>query len=208
MKINNKKGFSLVELSIVLIIVALLIAGVISGKSLINNSKMNLINSEFNTLKVALRTYIDNNNLSDFAGITFKDLIADGYLDEYNDYNSANKHYVSKVAGAAWYYEADASGNITLTFAKSSASGNTDGKSIGMVEGKFCKQFGSKFSGVKASITAATTTGTGSNAVTTPEKDNTKGAVLVQCGDSYYDKLTDTSSKQPLKIIVADIYRQ
>ena len=80
MKKNNKKGFSLVELSIVLIIVALLVSGVISGRSLINNSRVNLINSEYTTLKIAIRTYIDNNNIRNYTStnINFASLINDG----------------------------------------------------------------------------------------------------------------------------------
>lgn len=196
---KSKKGFSLVELSIVLIIVALLIAGVISGKSLINNSKMNLINSEFNTLKVALRTYIDNNGLSDYSKIVFEDLISDGYLDEYNDYKSGNIYYTSKVAGAAWYYTVDDNGNISLILGKTSGTSIPQDTDTGVIDGKFCKQFGSKFSGVKTSENNIGSGGTTYSA---------SGALLVKCGNMYYDKLTTTNSKVILKITIADIYQQ
>lgn len=46
-----KKGFSLVELSIVLIIIGLLIAGVSSGSKLIKQARINSLINELNELK-------------------------------------------------------------------------------------------------------------------------------------------------------------
>ena len=49
--INNNKAFSLIELSIVLIIIGLLIAGIIGGKSLIESAKIRNVVNEFNNLE-------------------------------------------------------------------------------------------------------------------------------------------------------------
>ena len=52
-----KKGFSLVELSIVLIIIALLVTGVSSGGKLINQAKLKSISNDYNSYKTAYNTF-------------------------------------------------------------------------------------------------------------------------------------------------------
>lgn len=54
----NKKGFSLVELSIVLIIVGLLVGGVTGGSKLIQNAKLHSVMSELQQYKTAYQTFI------------------------------------------------------------------------------------------------------------------------------------------------------
>lgn len=186
MKINNKKGFSLVELSIVLIIVALLVSGVVGGRSLINNSKINLINSEYTTLKIAIRSYIDNNNLREYAAdkINFKTLIDNGYVDDNSNFvavtastvvSKEKEGYPSKINGANWYYSYDATGgNYILTLA--SSSNNTKG----ILEEKLCNQFAGRF---------------GSN-----EK-----VLKTEC--KAEESATDSSNKYLLKFTIIDIFQ-
>lgn len=152
MKLNNKKGFSLVELSIVLIIVALLIAGVISGKSLINNSKMNVINSEVNTLKIALRSYIDNNGIINYDNstgngkISLYNMIEEGYLDEPKNYSGTSvldKCYPSKISGGCWYYQYN-NGNSRFELTLASKVDQVSG-SKSILDSKLCTQFMKKF---------------------------------------------------------------
>lgn len=52
-KSGVKKGFSLVEISIVMSIIGLLIGGVLAGQSLLNNQRRNAINTKANTLRTA-----------------------------------------------------------------------------------------------------------------------------------------------------------
>lgn len=126
MKLNNTKGFSLMELSIVLIVVALLIAGVISGKSLIQSAKMNVIKSEMETLKIATRMYVDSYGeaITDFAAgtsagdfkkneiISINNMFLKGYLDGTGNSSesiSEDATYKStSEAGAKWYYAGEA----------------------------------------------------------------------------------------------------
>ena len=54
---NNNKAFSLIELSIVLIIIGLLIAGIIGGKSLIESAKIRNVINEFNNLEKSIYTF-------------------------------------------------------------------------------------------------------------------------------------------------------
>ena len=56
---KNKKGFTLVELSIVIIIIGFLIAGIAAGNSLIKQAKLNTVISEQQTYLAALNAFKD-----------------------------------------------------------------------------------------------------------------------------------------------------
>ena len=57
MNIKNKRGFSLVELSIVILIIGLLVAGISSGTKLIQQAELRSIISEFEEIQVAYKTF-------------------------------------------------------------------------------------------------------------------------------------------------------
>ncbi|MBT4878200.1 MAG: prepilin-type N-terminal cleavage/methylation domain-containing protein [Alphaproteobacteria bacterium] len=87
-----KKGFSLVELSIVLIIIGLLIAGVSSGSKLIKQARINSLINELNELKNSFNIFEqiydqlpgDINNAYDFFGSV------DSCTNTSGGYNSCN----------------------------------------------------------------------------------------------------------------------
>lgn len=54
---NNSKAFTLIELSVVLIIISLIVAGIISGKALIHASELNSIIADVNGFQTALNNY-------------------------------------------------------------------------------------------------------------------------------------------------------
>jgi prepilin-type N-terminal cleavage/methylation domain-containing protein len=54
---NSKSGFSLVELSIVLIIIGLLITGISSGGQLIQQARLQSVIRDFNSYDIAFRTF-------------------------------------------------------------------------------------------------------------------------------------------------------
>ena len=133
-----KSGFSLVELSLVLIIVALIISAVVSGKSLVQNSKLTLLHSEMQTLKIALGNYISDNQKSSFiAGtdIMLYDLMNDGYLEDKTVVNydgneitsssakkSAKVIFKSNYSGGAWRY-AGTKDDVIIRFGKIDSDG-------------------------------------------------------------------------------------
>ncbi len=57
MKYSNKKGFSLIELSIVLIIIGLLVAGITGGASLIKSAELRSFMSELRNYQTAVNAY-------------------------------------------------------------------------------------------------------------------------------------------------------
>jgi len=58
-RLLNKNGFTLIELSIVLIIISLIVGGVIGGKSLIHQAELKKIISDYNNYSVALNNFKD-----------------------------------------------------------------------------------------------------------------------------------------------------
>lgn len=59
MNIQKSSGFTLVEISIVLVIIGLLIGGVLKGQEMINNAKINRIASDFDGVAAAIFSYQD-----------------------------------------------------------------------------------------------------------------------------------------------------
>jgi prepilin-type N-terminal cleavage/methylation domain-containing protein len=92
MKLTNK-GFSLIELSIVLIIIGLLVAGITGGASLIKSAELRSVMSEIRNYQTAVNAYytatgklpggLDSDQL-DFAktGVAWNDIFTEGIIDE------------------------------------------------------------------------------------------------------------------------------
>jgi prepilin-type N-terminal cleavage/methylation domain-containing protein len=56
---NNQKGFTLIELAIVLVIIGLLLGGVLRGQELINSARVKNLTREFQNLQVYIYGYQD-----------------------------------------------------------------------------------------------------------------------------------------------------
>ncbi len=83
---NSDKAFSLIELSIVLIIISLLVAGITGGKSLIESAKVHSFYSSLNNYKQAFNTFYVSHGR--FPG----DFNMDGRIGQFG-YEGINKKY-------------------------------------------------------------------------------------------------------------------
>jgi prepilin-type N-terminal cleavage/methylation domain-containing protein len=57
MQYYKKAGFTLIELSIVIVIIGLIVAGVVAGQTLVKQSKLSRLSKEFSQLEMAFATF-------------------------------------------------------------------------------------------------------------------------------------------------------
>lgn len=92
MRLNNSKGFSLIELSIVLIIIGLLVAGITGGASLIRSAELRAVISEVRNYQTAINAYYtavgelpggvsSDQLLFSETGVAWQDLYDEGITD-------------------------------------------------------------------------------------------------------------------------------
>lgn len=58
----NQKGFTLVELAIVLVIIGVILGGVIKGQELVTNAKIKRVYRDFQQVEFAYFSYLDRYN--------------------------------------------------------------------------------------------------------------------------------------------------
>ncbi|RLA92930.1 MAG: prepilin-type cleavage/methylation domain-containing protein, partial [Deltaproteobacteria bacterium] len=56
---NNQKGFTLVEIAIVLVIIGLILGGILKGQSMIQNAKIKRVKSDIDGIVAAVFSYQD-----------------------------------------------------------------------------------------------------------------------------------------------------
>lgn len=158
MKLNFTKAFSLIEISIVLIVISLIIGCIVGGKSLLIRAKINIIISELDSFKIAIRDYVITNKITNIGLIDngnidyipcFSTLIDNGYLYESNNFikniDSCNKEYYnSKLSSTGWFI--DYGDNfILLSLANIDSYKDNANNLIATIDDKVCKQFKDKY---------------------------------------------------------------
>ncbi|WP_127471235.1 prepilin-type N-terminal cleavage/methylation domain-containing protein [Thiomicrorhabdus aquaedulcis] len=80
--VTNQKGFTLVEIAIVLVIIGLLLGGVLKGQELITNSKIKSVTADFEGISAAYWAYRDRTGSypGTTAGNFFVDLRTEGFI--------------------------------------------------------------------------------------------------------------------------------
>ena len=132
---KNNKGFSLIELSIVLIILGLLVAGVTGGASLIKSAQLRSVVTEFTNYRTAYNSYYaqfgrvpgsdsagDPNTIKDDSS-ALTDLFSEGIIDRKPIDGDDTENYVSSKFGrsAKWFLN-----NAGDAFAPVTAYSNTN----------------------------------------------------------------------------------
>jgi prepilin-type N-terminal cleavage/methylation domain-containing protein len=109
----SNKGFSLIELSIVLIIMGFLVAGITGGASLIKSAQLRSVITEYQTYRVAYNTYYgqyskvpgsttdDPGTIGSAVGAAWEDLKAEGIIDK----THVNGFVSSKLRVTYWSLE-------------------------------------------------------------------------------------------------------
>lgn len=118
-KNNKKSAFSLIELSIVLIIIGLLIAGVTGGASLIKSSELRSVMSEARSFATSVNGFYNQFNYlpgdygTAIGGSSAGD--ADGTIENYNDATNETRAAWFQMKGAGIIDSATISATIATT---------------------------------------------------------------------------------------------
>ncbi len=94
---NNQKGFTLVEIAIVMVIIGLLIGGILKGQEMINNAKVKRVVKQADELRAAVMTFYDK--YGQYPGDENSTLFPPGT----DTYNGNNNGQIS-VAEAPWVF--------------------------------------------------------------------------------------------------------
>ena len=94
---HNQKGFTLVEIAIVLVIIGLLLGGVLKGQELITSSKIKSTAQDFEGISAAYYAYQDR------TGKAAGDTGSDGQIDDNQRFwdNLRSEGFISGASGAA-----------------------------------------------------------------------------------------------------------
>ena len=148
---KNNEGFSLIELSIVLIIMGLLVAGITGGAALIKSAQLRSIITESNNQRAGYNTYYGQNDAVPGASST-DSLTIDTSKDAWDDLKEENiidkkadtdGFLPSKFKRTYWYLRTQgtsdssfANSNVMIACGKNSTGTTADAKVGTILDGK------------------------------------------------------------------------
>ncbi len=117
-KTRPHRGFTLVEIAIVLVIIGLLLGGILKGQELINNAKVRAIADRQNSLKVAWFSFIDR-----YAALPGDYIQATTYIPQGKNGNGDG--LLSAAESVQAFQQLSASGYLRCSQCTGGASGDT-----------------------------------------------------------------------------------
>lgn len=183
----NKKGYSLIEISIVLTIIAFIIAGTIGGKSLLDSSKINLLYSETSTLKLAIKSYMEDNGITSLYStnsIKIETLIKEGYLKKKG---SITDCYPSKLAGC-WYTSIETINNDSNIYYPKLTLASINNIKDPTIDTLLCNKFANRFSNGNSDGFSDNCVKKDDNGICTcVELDNNSNNCVREANETYYN---------------------
>jgi prepilin-type N-terminal cleavage/methylation domain-containing protein len=109
MQLTKQKGFTLVEIAIVLVIVGLLIGGVLKGQEMITNAKLKRLESDNAGIAAAMFSYQDR-----YLQLPGDDSAADGRFDVYSTLTTGANGDGDGVVGDGKDWDSTDAGNVMV----------------------------------------------------------------------------------------------
>jgi prepilin-type N-terminal cleavage/methylation domain-containing protein len=151
--LKDQKGFTLVEIAIVLVIIGLLIGGVLKGQSMIHNAKVKRLVNDFEGLKAAVITYQDRfsmypgdeNDTNTPTGDTHNG-DNDGLFDETDGWEIEDMRLAELLTGSGIGLPSHAyGGTLRIDYVNIGGSGNRNQIVATNIPADVCQEIDSKY---------------------------------------------------------------
>jgi prepilin-type N-terminal cleavage/methylation domain-containing protein len=151
--LRDQKGFTLVEIAIVLVIIGLLIGGVLKGQSMIYNAKVKRLVKDMEGMRTAVLTYQDRygmlpgdeNDANSPPGDT-NNGDKDGLLDDTNGWEIEDLRLAQLIAGTGIILPSNNyGGTISVDYVNIGGSGNLNQILVTSIPAEVCQEIDTKY---------------------------------------------------------------
>ena len=153
-QLKNQKGFTLVEIAIVLVIIGLLIGGILKGQSMIHNAKVKRLVNDFEGIRAAVITYQDRfgkypgdeDDANSPTGDTANNGDGDGLFDETDGWEIEDLRLADLLSGSGTSLPANAyGGTLRVDYINIGNSGNINQIVATRIPAEVCQEIDSKY---------------------------------------------------------------